>query len=133
MNNFLATHSQMGISMKLAGQRGLLFGGKAATVGQGFAAPDAGPQTAVGKAVVGFGVTEVIGEVALGDMTHDADMRRSGLDVTMAVISAQSPPSQAQRSKGESWPVSRPSTWMTDANSSESRKSRAIGGGLLIA
>jgi hypothetical protein len=45
--------------------------------------------TAVGKAVCGFDVAEVMGELALRDMTHDADMRRSGLDVTMAVMSAQ--------------------------------------------
>src|ERR1700733_14824174 len=36
----------------------------------------------------------------------------------------RSPPSQAQRSRGEGWPASRPRTWRTDANSSVSRKSR---------
>jgi hypothetical protein len=49
----------------------------------------AGPQTAIGEAVVGLDTTEVMREFALGDMTHDADMRVCGLDVAMAFVKGQ--------------------------------------------
>ena len=38
---------------------------------------------------LGFGAAEVMGELALRDMTHDADMGGGGLDVTMAVVGAK--------------------------------------------
>ena len=56
-----------------------MFRRQAAAVGQGFAAAHAGPKTAVGKAVVRLGAAEVVGELALRDMPHDADMGGGGV------------------------------------------------------
>ena len=62
---------------------------------------DAGPQTAIGKAVVGFDATQVVNELAWCHMTHEADMRGRGLDVAMAIVRAQvaAIPSAAQQGR----------------------------------
>jgi hypothetical protein len=80
----LAVHPVEGAA-QLAGHGGKLLGWKAAAFGQGFAAAHAGPETAVGKAVVRFSSAEVLGQLALGDMTHDADVGR-GLERMMDVV-----------------------------------------------
>ena len=92
---------------QLAAREDCCSGWKAAAVREGFAAAYAGPETAVGKAVVRFIATEVSaraqlwviwptmliwGAVARTDDGHS--------------WSTRSPPSQAQRSRGESWPAS---------------------------
>ena len=43
-------------------------------MGQALAALDAGPEAAVGKAVVGFCGMEILGEFALGDVGNEADV-----------------------------------------------------------
>jgi hypothetical protein len=49
-------------------------GTEAAAVGQALAALDAGPEAAVGKAVVGFSGMEELSEFALGDVGNEADV-----------------------------------------------------------
>jgi hypothetical protein len=109
---------------QLAGQGGKLVRGEGATLGQGLAAAHAGPETAVGKAIVHFGATEVVGELAFSDMSDEAEVGAGGVEEMASVLNGRSPPSQAQRSRGESWPVRWPSIWSTEANSSARRKRR---------
>jgi hypothetical protein len=71
---------------QLADHGGVRLWGKAAALGQGLAAAHAGPETAVGKAVVRLSAAEVMGEVALGDMTHDAEVGRGGVERMMDVV-----------------------------------------------
>ena len=74
---------------QLAGHGCPLLRREAATLGQGFAAAHADPETAVGKAIVRFGAAEMVGELALRDMTHDADMGVRRLEGTVAVVGAK--------------------------------------------
>jgi hypothetical protein len=118
---------------QLTGDHGVLFGWKAATVGQGLAATHAGPQTAIGKAVVGFDVIEVVRELALCDVAHDGDMRGGGLDVAMAIVSAQvaAVPGGAQQGREL---AGLPAEHVNDGcEFFGEQEEPAIGGGLLIA
>jgi hypothetical protein len=44
-----------------------------------------GPQAAIGKAVMGFGVKETLGQLTLGDVGDEADMGSGGLQVLVQV------------------------------------------------
>ena len=57
-----------------------------ATFGQRLAAADARPEAAVGKAVVGFGATEVVGELAFGDVGDEAEVGSGGVEETASVL-----------------------------------------------
>jgi hypothetical protein len=50
---------------------------------------DAGPETAVGEAAVGFSAADVAEEFALGDVTYEADMGVGRVDETRAVLDAE--------------------------------------------
>ena len=50
---------------------------------------DAGPETAVGEAAVGFRAADVAEEFALRDVTHEADMGGRGVDEMRAVLDAE--------------------------------------------
>ena len=60
-----------------------------AAVGEGLAAVHAGPETAVGKAAVGFSAADVAEEFVLGDVAHEADMRGGRVDEPVAVVNAE--------------------------------------------
>ena len=61
------------------------MGAEASTIGEAVAALDAGPEAAVGKAVMCFGTVEMLGELPLRDMSNEADMGSRGLKVLMHV------------------------------------------------
>ena len=61
-----------------AGDGGLLFGVDVAAIGETLAALHASPEAAVGEAVVGFGAAKGLGELALGDVTDEAEMCSAG-------------------------------------------------------
>ena len=84
----LAVHPVEGAT-QLAGHGCPLLRREAAALGQVFAAAHADPETAVGKAIARFGAAEMADEVALRDMTHDADMRVRRLEGTVAVVAAK--------------------------------------------
>jgi hypothetical protein len=91
---------------EFAGHRSQIGGGEASTFGKAVAAVHPGPETAVGKTVVGFGAVEILSELLLGDVSN-----------------------QAERSRSDSCPLPRLSEWRTEANSSESaRRRRSVGG-----
>ena len=48
-----------------------------------------GPKAAVGEAVVGFGAVERLGELALGDVTDEAEVASAGLHEAVTVEHAQ--------------------------------------------
>jgi hypothetical protein len=52
-------------------------------------APYAGPKTAVGEAVVGFGAVERVGELSLGDVTDEAEVASACLQEAVTVEDAQ--------------------------------------------
>ncbi len=64
----------------------MVFGRKAAALGEGFAAADAGPKTTIGKTVMRVNPAEMLGQVALGDMTDEAEVRRDGMERVMNVV-----------------------------------------------
>jgi hypothetical protein len=46
---------------------------------------DPGPEAAVGKAIVGFGAVETLGQLTLGDVGDEADMGSGGLEVLVHI------------------------------------------------
>ena len=62
---------------------------EAAAFGQALAALHTGPEAAVGKAIVGFGGVERLGELALGDMGNEADMGAGRLEWVMTIEGAE--------------------------------------------
>ncbi len=53
------------------------------------AAVHAGPEAAVGKAVVRFATADMVKEFALCDVTYEADMRGSGVEEIAPVVGAE--------------------------------------------
>jgi hypothetical protein len=74
---------------QLAGQGGKLVRGEGATLGQGLAAAHAGPEAAVGKAIVHFGATEVVGELAFSDMSDEAEVGAGGVEEMASVLNGK--------------------------------------------
>ncbi len=70
-----------------------------AAIGKALAALHAGPQAAVGEAVVGFGAAQGLGELTLGDVTDEAEMASAGSQWAVTVEQAQGRaiPSAAQQ------------------------------------
>jgi len=62
---------------------------ESAAIGEGLTAVDAGPETAVGEAAVGFRAADVAEELALRDVTHEADMGGGCVDEMRAVLDAE--------------------------------------------
>lgn len=69
-----------------AGQGG---GGKIAAVGEAAAAANTGPETAIGKAIVGNGAVEKGREGMAGDVSDERDMAAGGPQGMMAIESAE--------------------------------------------
>ena len=44
-----------------------------------------GPEAAVGKAIVGFGAVEALGQLALGNVGDEADMGSSGVELLVHI------------------------------------------------
>ena len=120
-------------AVQLAGQGGKLVRGKGATVGQGLAAANAGPEAAVGKAIVGFGATEVVGELAFGDVGDEAEVGFGGVEETVSVLHGKvaAIPGTAEQ-RGELAGALAEHVEHGGELLSE-KKEAAIGGGLLIA
>ena len=118
---------------QLAGQGGKLVRGKGATLGQGLAAADAGPETAVGKAIVGFRATEVLGELALGDVGDEAKVGSGGVEETATVLhgKAAAIPGAAEQRGELAGALAEHMEHGGELLSEE--EEAAIGGGLLIA
>ena len=74
---------------QVAGQGRQLLRRESAAVGERLAAVDAGPETAVGEAAVGFSAADVAEEFALRDVTHEADMGGRRVDEMRAVLDAE--------------------------------------------
>ena len=68
---------------------GLLFGVDVAAIGEALAALHAGPQAAVGEAVVGFGAAKRLGKLALGDVTDEAEMASADIKEGVTVEQAR--------------------------------------------
>ena len=67
----------------------MLLRGKAVALRQGPGAAHAGPETPVGKAVVRLGAVDMVGKLALRDVTDDAQVGGGGLNGMMAVMGAE--------------------------------------------
>jgi len=74
---------------QFVGQSGQLVGRESAPIGERLAAVHAGPEAAVGKAVVRFGAADVVKEFALCHVPNEADMGGSGVEKAPAIVSAE--------------------------------------------
>jgi len=74
---------------QLMGHGGKLVRREAAAVGQGLAATHVGPETAVGKAVVRFAASQVVGELAGRDMGDHAEVRVGGAEEMGSIVSVK--------------------------------------------
>ena len=87
--DFALTLRPLDGTVETAGDGGELFGVEVAAIGQTLAALDAGPKAAVGEAVVGFGAVKRLRELALGDVTDEAEVASTGVDEPITVEEAQ--------------------------------------------
>jgi hypothetical protein len=119
---------------QLAGQGGKLVRGEGATLGQGLAAAHAGPETAVGKAIVHFGATEVVGELACGDMSDEPEVGAGGVEEMASVLNGKVAAAipRAAEQRGELAGVLAEHMEHGGELLSEEEEA-AVGGGLLIA
>jgi hypothetical protein len=95
-----------------------------AAVRERLAAVHAGPETAVGKAAMGFGAADVAEEFGLGDVTHEADMRGGCVDEPVAVVDAEIAAVPGAAQQGGELPSLTGEDRKDEENSSASRKRR---------
>jgi hypothetical protein len=60
-------------------------GTEVSALGEAVVALHPGPEAAVGKAVMGFGVVKTLGQLTLGDVGDEADMGSGGLQVLLLI------------------------------------------------
>jgi hypothetical protein len=102
-------------------------------LGEAVVALHPGPEAAVGKAVMGFGVVETLGQLTLGDMGDEADMRSCGLQVLLHIEGGEI---TAIPGAAEQWRELCLATFQRIEDGSEllrEREETTVGGRLLIA
>jgi hypothetical protein len=76
-------------SPQRSGQAGEVLGAQAAAARQALAAAYAGPEAAVGEAVVRLGPVKMLRQLVPRDVAHEADVCSGGLEGMMAIKGAQ--------------------------------------------
>ena len=118
---------------QLAGDGGKFMVLKGATVGQDAGAVDAGPETAVGEAVVGVGRVEMLKKFALGDVGNEADVGAGGLERVAAIEQAETAGIPGTTQQRREMPFGAPQGVKDGGELFGNGEEAAVGGGLLIA